>query len=92
MRVISYLSYLSSSSFWKGEALKTYQQNAAIYHHQAEWNEQKMLLCKNANNLSNKELNNLILIIVQGHNYCVLEQPRMATYDFCLGTFIGMYP
>ena len=80
MRVISYLSYLSSNSFWKEEALKTYQQNAAIYHHQAEWNEQKMLLCKNANNLSNKELN------------CVLEQPRMATYDFCLGTFIGMYP
>ena len=79
MRVISYLSYLSSNSFWKEEVLKTFQQNAAIYHHLAGWNEKKMLLCENTNNLSNKELN------------CVLERPRMAPYDFSLGTFIGMY-
>ena len=57
VRVISYLSYLSSNSFWKEEALKTCQQNAAIYHHLAGWNEQKMLLCENKNNLSNRELN-----------------------------------
>ena len=77
MRVITYLSHLSRNSFWKEEVLKTCQQNAAIY---ASWMEgKKVLPHENTNNLSNKELN------------CVLEWPRMATYDFCLGTFIGMY-
>ena len=41
VRVISYLSYLSSNSFWKEEVFKTCQQNAATYHHLAGWNEQK---------------------------------------------------
>ena len=81
MRVISYLSYLSSNSFWKEEALKICQWNAAIYHHQAEWNEQKnATLRKTQINLSIKELN------------CVPEPLRMAAYDLYLGTFVGIYP
>ena len=46
VRVISYLSYLSSNSFWKEEVLKTYQQNAAIYHHLPGWNEKKCYFAK----------------------------------------------
>ena len=46
VRVISYLSYLSSNSFWKEEVLKTCQQNAAIYHHLAGWNEKNATMRK----------------------------------------------
>ena len=48
----------------------------AAIYHHLAGWNEKMPLRKN----TNKELN------------CVLEWPRMATYDFCLGTFIGMYP